>query len=192
MTEKQSAAKPAAAKPAAGNPEAQEPVATTVVARFDDPADAQKAFRTLSKTLRNEGRTIYEGAVVSRKDSGEVRIKDMRDLGLSDIILDATDATIQIGVGGLGLLLGMAKAGAGVMVDSIRLVRDSAGRVIGVTAEALSYPGRKLLSAYEPGAEIARASTGLKPGDTAIIVTADQATAAELATDLAQSGGKLL
>lgn len=179
-------------KSAAGKPVVEGPVATTIVAKFEDAADAEKALRTLNKTLRDEEKTIYQGAIVSREEDGEVHIKDMRDLGLADIIIDAADATIGIGLSGMGLLVGMATAGLDLMFDTIRVVRNSAGQVIGVTAEALAYPNRKLLKSYQPGSEILKAGDGLQPGDTAIVVTADEATASELATDLARKGGVLL
>ena len=157
----------------------------TVVAKFDDPGDAEKA-------LRDEDKLIYEGGVVALDKDGELEFKDMRDIGLADIFVDAADTTISIGLGGLGLLMGVATAGLNFVFDSFRLVKNNAGQVVGLAGAVLAYPNRKLLSSYQPGTEIRKLSKSLKPGETAVVVTADPDTAATLATDLARSGGELL
>ena len=130
--------------------------------------------------------------MVSLREDGKLKFKDMRDFGLTDIFVDAADTTISIGLGGLGLMMGVATAGLNFVFDSLRLVRNNAGQVIGLAGEVLAYPNRKLMSAYEPGAEMRKLSKNLEPGETAVVVTADPNTAADLATDLARSGGKLL
>jgi hypothetical protein len=164
----------------------------TVMAKFEDPADAEKALRKVTKALRDEDKLIYEGGVVSLREDGKLKFKDMRDFGLTEILVDAADTTISIGVGGLGLMMGVATAGLKFVFDSLRLVRNNAGQVIGLAGEVMAYPNRKLMSAYEPGAEMVKLSKNLEPGETAVVVTADPDTAAGLATDLARSGGKLL
>jgi hypothetical protein len=164
----------------------------TVVAKFENPADAEKALRKVTKALRDEDKLIYEGGMVALDRDGELEFMDMRDIGLADIIVDAADTTISIGLGGLGLLMGVATAGLNFVFDSLRLVKNNAGQVIGLAGEVLAYPNRKLLSNYRPGAETLKLSKSLKPGETAVVVTADPDTAATLATDLARSGGELL
>ena len=164
----------------------------TVVAKFEDPADAEKALRKVTKALRDEDKLIYEGGVVSLREDGKLKFKDMRDFGMTDIFVDAADTTISIGLGGLGLMMGVATAGLNFVFDSLRLVRNNAGQVIGLAGAVLAYPNRKLMSAYEPGAEMLKLSKNLEPGETAVVVTADPDTAANLATDLARSGGELL
>jgi hypothetical protein len=191
MAETQATTGSKAAKPAAGKP-ATEPKVTTIVVKFPVSADAERAFRALNKTLRDEDKAIYQGAVVSRREDGELRIKDMRDLGLTNIIVDAADATMSIGLGSLGLLLGIAGAGLNVLVSTVRLAKNSAGQVVGLASETLAYPRRKMLCAYEAGPEVVKASKGLAPGETAIVVTADEKTALDLAADLKNSGGEVV
>jgi hypothetical protein len=164
----------------------------TVVAKFDDSYDAEKALRKVTKALRDQDKLIYEGGVVALDEGGELEFKDMRDIGLTDIIVDAADTTISVGLGGLGLVMGVAMAGLNFVFDSLRLVKNNAGQVIGLAGEVLAYPNRKLLSSYRPGAETLKLSKSLKPGETAVVVTADPDTAANLATELARSGGQLL
>jgi hypothetical protein len=164
----------------------------TVVAKFDDPADAEKALRKVTKALRDDDKLIYEGAVVTLDKNGEARVKDIKDIGLSDLIVEAADTTISIGIGGLGLLMGVATAGLNFVFDSMRLVRNNAGQVVGLAGNVLAYPNRMLMSAYQPGAEAIKVSKNLAAGETAVVVTADPDTAAELATSLARSGGELL
>jgi len=164
----------------------------TVVAKFDDQADAEKALRKVTKALRDEDKLIYEGGIVALDKDGDLDFKDMRDIGLGDIIVDAADTTLSIGLGGLGLLMGVATAGLNFVFDSLRLVRNSASQVIGLAGEVMSYPNRQLLSKYQPGTEVRKLSKSLQPGETAVVVTADPDTAAMLATDLARSGGELL
>jgi len=165
---------------------------TTVVAKFDERADAERALRALNRILRDEEKMIYQGAVVTRRDDGELRVSDMRDLGLADIIMDTADATLRIGLGGIGLVTGAFMAGLNVAVDMVRYVRNSAEQILNVVGESLSYPERMLLSSYEPGEEITLPATGLAPGESAIVVKADQKTALDLAADLKRSGGELL
>ena len=191
MAEAQATTKAAAAKPAV-NKAAVKPDVSTIVVKFPRSADANKAFRTLNKTLRDENKTIHQGAVVSRKENGELRVRDMRDLGLVDLMVDAANATISVGLGGLGLLVGVASAGLKILFDTARLAKNSAGQVVTVAGETLAYPSRKLLGAYEAGPEIVKASRDLAPGETAIVVTADAKTAHALAADLEQGGGKVV
>ena len=82
--------------------------ATTVAAKFDDSHAADKALRKVNRTLRDEDKTIYEGAVVTLDRRGDLEIKDMKDVGLGDVIVHATNTTISIDVGGIGLLMGIA------------------------------------------------------------------------------------
>ena len=63
----------------------------TVVAKFEDPADAEKALRKVTKALRDEDKLIYEGGVVSLREDGKLKFKDMRDFGMTDIFVDAGD-----------------------------------------------------------------------------------------------------
>ncbi len=166
--------------------------ATTVAAKFDDSRAAEKALRKVNRTLRDEDKTIYEGAVVTLDRRGDLEIKDMKDIGLRDILVDAADTTISIGIGGIGLLMGVATAGAKFVLDSVRLVTNNAGQVIGLTGEVLSYPSRMMMSDYAAGREVVKIGESLEAGEVAVVITADPGTAAGLATDLARSGGRLL
>ena len=97
-------------------------------------------MRKVSRALRDDDKTIYEGAVVTLDRRGDVEVKDMKEIGLRDIIVDAADTTLSIGIGGLGLLMGVATAGVKFVFDSVRLVTNNAGQVIGLAGEVLSYP----------------------------------------------------
>ena len=49
-----------------------------------------------------------------------------------------------------------------------------------------------MMGDYEAGREVLKIGESLESGEVAVVITADPETAAELATDLARSGGKLL
>jgi hypothetical protein len=190
MSETQVSTKPKATR--SSSKAAAEPRVDTIVVKFPSSSDAEKAMRTLNRTLRDEEKTIYQGALVSRKADGELRIRDISEVGLGSIAVDAADATLSIGMGGIGLLLGAATAGLKVLFDTARLAKVSAGQVMNLASETLTYPTRKLLGAWEAAPEVLKATKSLDRGEIAIVVTADEKTARELAADLEKQGGEVV
>jgi hypothetical protein len=163
-----------------------------VVARFDDPKQAEDALRVMNKALRDESKTIYQGALVSLRRNGSLRVRDFMDMGVGDMVLSAADLTIDLGVESAKIALTALLVGAGLFWDGLRLVKDSASRAVGLAGVTLSLPSRRDLADFTSGDELQSLSVGLEPGDTAVVVVADQDTAGELATKLAQSGGTLV
>lgn len=170
----------------------EESQSRTVVARFGDPKQAEDALRVMNKALRDESKTISQGAVVSLRRSGSLRVRDFRDMGLGDLAVSAADLTIDVGVQGAKMALTALLVGAGLFVDGLRLVKNSAGRAVGLAGVTLSLPSRRALDDFAAGDELQSLSVSLEPGDTAVVVVADSETAAELATKLVHSGGTLV
>jgi hypothetical protein len=163
-----------------------------VVARFDDPKEAEDALRIMNKALRDESKTIYQGALVSLRRNGSLRVRDFKDIGLGDLVMSTADLTVDVGVQSAKIALTALLVGAGLLLDGLRLVKNSASRAIGLAGVTLSLPSRRDLADFTSGDELQSLSVGLEPGDTAVVVVADHDTAGELATKLAQSGGTLV
>lgn len=163
-----------------------------VVARFDDPKQAEDALRAMNKALRDESKTISQGAVVSLRRNGSLRVRDFRDMGLGDLVMSAADLTIDVGAQSAKIALTALLVGAGLLLDGLRLVKNSAGRAVGLAGVTLSLPSRRALDDFAAGDELQSLSVSLEPGDTAVVVVADNETAAELATKLVHSGGTLV
>lgn len=163
-----------------------------VVARFDDAKQAEDALRVINKALRDESKTISQGALVSLRRNGSLRVRDFRDMGLGDMVMSAADLTIDVGVQSAKIALTALLVGAGLFLDGLRLVKNSADRAIGLAGVTLSLPSRRDLDDFAAGDELQSLSVSLERGDTAVVVVAEPDTAGELATKLAQSGGTLV
>ena len=167
------------------------PGVDTIVVKFDDDLAAARAVRVINKALRKRKDTIYQGAVVSRKNEDDYEVEDMRDMGLSDVITGTAGIGIALGRDGFKLVWSAARSGLNLISSGFRLLRRTALASMGLAGATWTIPSRRRLDDYdEAGAQ--STATALEPGSSAVVIVADRETAAELATDLVRSGGELV
>ena len=103
--------------------------AETIIVKFDDDLEAARAVRVLNKALRKRYQTIYQGAIVKRKDKdADLQVEDLRDLGLADLVTGTAAIGINLGRDGFKLVWTTATAGISLIVGGIRLVRRTFSR----------------------------------------------------------------
>jgi hypothetical protein len=158
---------------------------------FDDENAAQNGVRILNKALRSEHRTIYQGALLSRDKDNALTIRDLRDMGLGELITGTADLTLDTSRSGLKLTWAVVSTGVGVVVGAGRLAKNTFNRAMGLLGSFFSIPSRRRLERFNPDAQVQELGLQLPEGKTAVIIVADHETAAELTTDLVRSGGAL-
>lgn len=169
----------------------EENEAEILVVTFDDEQAAQDAVRVLNQALRDNRQTIYQGALLSRAADDTLRIRDLREMGLGDLITGTAGLTIDTGRAGLKLTWAAVSTGVAVVVGGFRLARDTVGRAGGLAGSMLSIPSRRRLDRFDPDEQVQQRGEGLEAGKTAVVILANHETAAELATDLVRSGGRI-
>ncbi|MEA3335167.1 MAG: hypothetical protein U9R25_04605 [Chloroflexota bacterium] len=162
-----------------------------IVVRFTDEKDAEDAIHIVNKALRKRNETIYQGALVTRGEDNELHVRDLRDMGLFDIITGTVGLTFDLGRGGLHLMLSAAMASLGFFVGGWRLLRNTASRSATLVGSTWTIPKRRQLESFEAGDALESSDAGLEPGTSAVVIVADHETASELATDLVRSGGEI-
>lgn len=158
---------------------------------FDDENAARNAVRILNKALRSEQRTIYQGALLSRGKDNALTIRDLRDMGLGELITGTADLTLDTSRTGLKLTWAVVSTGVGVVVGVGRLAKNTFDRAMGLLGSFFSIPSRRRLERFDAGMQVQELGVQLPEGKTAVIIIADHETAAELTTDLVRSGGAL-
>lgn len=169
----------------------EENEAEVLVVTFDSEEAARSAVRVLNQALRDEDRTIYQGALLSRAADNELRIRDLRDMGLGDLITGTAGLTIDTGRSGLKLTWAAVSTGVGVVIGGLRLARNTIDRAAGLLGSFWSIPSRRRLDRFDPDEQVQERGQDLEAGKTAVVILASHETAAELATKLARSGGRL-
>jgi hypothetical protein len=172
-------------------PVSEENEAEVLMVTFDDETAAREAVRVLNKALRNSDRTIYQGALISRMEDNELRIRDLRDLGLTDVIKGTFDLTFETGRTGLKLSWAVVSTGIGVVIGTARLAKDALSGVMSLVSSVLSMPSRRHLDRYDASEQIQETSETVEPGTTTLVILGTPETVKDLATDLARSGGRI-
>ncbi len=172
-------------------PVEDEEEAEVVLVTFDSEEAAQNAVRILNKALRDSDRTIYQGAMISRMKDNELRIRDLRDMGLGDLITGTADLGLDFGRTGLKLTWAVVSTGVGVVVGVGRLAKSTFDRAMGLLGTFFSIPDRRRLRPFEQDEQVQQSTEMLPEGKTAVLLVANAETARELTTDLVRGGGAI-
>ncbi len=164
----------------------------TIVAKFDDSRDAQRALREVKKAMSKQQVAVRGGAVIVRDVDGGLHISDVKAIGLSDIVHGTTDLTMELGRGGFNLALRLFGGAVGLAADGARLALRGAWRAAFFAGAILATPGRKLSSYLELDKYMQTVGEDLEPGTAAVILVLADDQDGDLAETLAGSGGTLL
>ena len=118
----------------------------TIVVKYDDSRNAQRALRDVKKAMNQQQVAVREGALIVRDVNGGLHISDVKELGLGDVIRGTTDLTVALGRGGFSLALRLFGGAVGLAADGARLALRSAWRAAFLAGAVLATPGRKLSS----------------------------------------------
>ena len=152
-----------------------------IVARFDNRSEAQRALKTLNKTLKNQNVALDQGAVVTRAPDGILEIEKLNDNTLTNLVTDAVNLTTYV-------VVGSAKIVGGAVGESFGLLTSSFGRataLVGSMAAVTVNRARTFTGGDKP---LRRIGGTLEPGAAAIMVVVDSAHAEQVAAVL--NGGK--
>ena len=152
-----------------------------IVARFDNRSEAQRALKTLNKTLKNQNVALDQGAVVTRAPDGILEIEKLNDNTLTNLVTDAFNLTTYV-------VVGSAKIVGGALGESFGLLTSSFGRasaLVGSVAAVTVNRARTFTGGDKP---LRRIGGTLEPGAAAIMVVVDSAHAEQVAAVL--NGGK--
>jgi uncharacterized membrane protein len=163
-----------------------------IVAKFDDSRSAQRALREVKKVMSQQQVAVREGAVIVRDVDGELHIRDVREMGLSDVFLGTTDLTMALGRDGFNLTMRLLGGAVGLAAAGVSLALRSAWRAAVLTGAILATPGRKLSSYLRLDKYMQTVGEDLEPGTAAVILVLADDQDGDLAEVLAGSGGMLL
>jgi uncharacterized membrane protein len=152
-----------------------------IVARFDNRSEAQRALKTLNKTLKNQNVALDQGALVTRAPDGILEIEKLNDNTLTNLVTDAFNLTTYVAVGSAKIVAGTLSASFGLLSSSFGRATALAGSVAAVTVNR----ARTFAGGDKP---LRRIGGTLEPGAAAIMVVVDTAHAEQVAAVL--NGGK--
>ena len=85
-------------------------------------------------------RELRKGALITRNTEDEVSIKDLKYTGVRDIVSSTADLpTFFLGKGTVKIVMGTAK-------DGVALILDSTGRMLGLAGSVASLPMKRIKS----------------------------------------------
>jgi hypothetical protein len=163
----------------------------TIVVTFADELAAERAVRIVNRALRMRKDTIYQGAMIHRLGENELKVEDLRDMGLADVITGSAGIVFDLGRDGVRLAWSLVTAGTSFIAAGFRLLRKTALQTVNLAGSTRTIPQRRELDQFYSEEELQTETTRLEPGTTAVVIVADHETASELATDLVRSGGEL-
>ena len=164
----------------------------TLVVTFEKEKDAQEAIRVINKALRKRHGSIYQGALVSQDEENEVKIQDLHDTGLTDVVRGGLDLVFDTGRDGFRLVWSTLGAGMFFFGGGWRLVRSTVRRGLGLLGTTWTIPRRRRLETFGAEGKVAPTGVELEPGGSAVVIVADHETAVGLATELVKSGGEIV
>lgn len=164
----------------------------TLVVTFEKRKDAEEAIRVVNKALRKRHDTIYQGAFVSLDEDRKVKIKDLHDTGLTDVISGGVGFVFDTGLDGFQLLWSALGAGVVFFGGGWRLLRSTVRRGSALAGTTWTIPRRRRLEPFGTEGHMEPTSVDLAPGGSAVVIVADHETAAKLATDLVNRGGEIV
>ena len=135
-----------------------------IAVSFDDENAAQNAVRILNKALRSDHRTIYQGALLSRGKDNALTIRDLRDMGLGELITGTADLTLDTSRTGLKLTWAVVSTGVGVVVGVGRLAKNTFDRAMGLLGSFFSIPSRRRLERFDAGVQVQELGIQLPEG----------------------------
>jgi uncharacterized membrane protein len=148
-----------------------------IVARFDNRGEAQKALKTLNKTLKTQNVELRQGALVTRAPDGILEIEKLNDNTLAHLATDAINLTTFVAVGSAKIVAGTVRASFGLLSSSFGRASALAGSVAAVTVNR----ARTFAGGDKP---LRRIGGSLEPGAAAIMVVVDSAHAEQVAAVL--------
>ena len=152
-----------------------------IVARFDNRSEAQRALKTLNKTLKNQNAAIDQGALVTRALDGILEIEKLNDNTLTNLVTDAFNLTTYVVVGSTKIVAGAVGASFGLLSSSFGRATALASSVAAVTVNR----ARTFAGGDKP---LRRIGGTLEPGAAAVMVVVDSAHAEQVAAIL--NGGE--
>ena len=152
-----------------------------IVARFDNRSEAQRALKTLNKTLKNQNAALDQGALVTRAPDGILEIEKLNDNTLTNLVTDAFNLTTYVAVGSAKIVTNTIGASFGLLSSSFSRASALAGSVAAVTVNR----ARTFAGGDKP---LRRIGGTLEPGAAAIMVVVDSAHAEQVAAVL--NGGR--
>jgi uncharacterized membrane protein len=155
-----------------------------IVAQFENRSEAQKALKTLNKTIKNQNVELQQGALVTRAPDGILEIEKLNDNTLSQLTTDAFNLTTFVAMGSAKLVVSTVQAGFGLFGSSLRRGADLASSVAAVTVNR----ARSFTGGDKP---LRRIGGSLKPGAAAIMVVVDADHADAVAAVLNGGPGKI-
>ncbi|MFN2137753.1 MAG: hypothetical protein ACK2UK_17470 [Candidatus Promineifilaceae bacterium] len=177
---------------AAAESEAAAAEPETIVVTFENELDAERAVRVINKALRRREDSIYQGAMVQRRGEDELKVEDLRDMGLGDVITGTAGIVIDFGRDGARLAWSLVTSGTSLVAAGFRLLRKTALQTANLAGSTRTIPQRRHLEMFLGDEALQAEMSGLEPGETAVVIVADHDTASELVTDLVRSGGELV
>jgi hypothetical protein len=162
-----------------------------LVVKFGNEIDAARAVRVINKALRDRQDTIYQGAMISREENDELKVEDLSDMGLSDVITGTAALGFDLGRDGVRLVWTAATTAAALVTAGFKLLQRTALMASGLAGATRTIPQRRRMEALFDEDDLQETAIDLQPGETAVVLVADFDTASDLAADLVRSGGEL-
>jgi predicted flap endonuclease-1-like 5' DNA nuclease len=156
-----------------------------VVARFASKEDAQQALERMEDVLKATNGTLAEGALVMRRDDGEVEVVDLRDTAFSDIVAGAADLTFFIAGG-------VAKIAFNTAVSGIALLMRGTGRFVDLAGSIVFFPAKKLVRRLSPVKKMAQVAQSLSPGTAALVLEVNERLQSALEETVRVAGGEVI
>jgi uncharacterized membrane protein len=155
-----------------------EPQRQVIVARFDNRNEAQKALKTLNKTLKTQNVELQQGALVTRAPDGILEIEKVGEDGsLRKLANDAAGLAAFLVMGSAKIVGGTVRASFGLLSSSV----GKAGALAGAAAALTSDRARNLSGGDKP---LRKIGGSLEPGASAVVVIVDVAHAEQVAAVL--------
>ncbi len=148
-----------------------------IVARFDNRSEAQKALKSLNKTMKSQNVELEQGALVTRAPDGILEIEKLNDNTLTTLVTDAFNLTAYVAVGAAKIVGSTFSASFGLLSSSF----GRAGALVGSVAAVTVNRARTFAGGDKP---LRRIGGTLEPGAAAIMVVVDTAHAEQVAAVL--------
>ncbi|MEA3334921.1 MAG: hypothetical protein U9R25_03365 [Chloroflexota bacterium] len=152
-----------------------------IVATYESPSQAKRAWRTLNRTDDPEQIQVQDAAVVSRDLFGETHIQDAYLMSLGELARDTAGIAFNVGLSSAGLLLETAIDGTLILIGGGR-------KMAGLAGSALISTVRQARTVILPNRSVEAIGETLDPGAAAVVMVVESDQTADLAARLAKSG----
>jgi predicted flap endonuclease-1-like 5' DNA nuclease len=156
-----------------------------IVAKFENQDQAEQALGQVEQVLKATGSKLDEGTLVARDAAGEVKVVDLKDTAMSDIIANAADLTLY-------LALGTVKIAFSTAVSGLALLMESTGRFASLLGSVALFPVKKISRLFFSTDALERLGITLDPGNAAVVIQVAERHLATLQDALKTAGGEIV